>query len=49
MDLTEKYCKTLKNVEKWIIKIANVILVKGGFMPLILLKTKKKSNIWKFT
>ena len=27
-----KYCKTLKNVEKLIIQIAYVTLVKGGFM-----------------
>ena len=32
MDLTEKYCKTLKNVEKLIIQTAYVILVKEGFM-----------------
>ena len=28
----EKFCKTLKNVEKLIIQIANVILVKEGFI-----------------
>ena len=28
----EKFCKTLKNVEKLIIQIQYVILVKGGFM-----------------
>ena len=28
----QKYCKTLKNVEKLIIQIAYVILEKGGFM-----------------
>ena len=28
----KKYCKTIKKVEKLIIQIAYVILVKGGFM-----------------
>ena len=32
MDLTEISRKTLKNVEKLIIQIVYVILVKGGFM-----------------
>ena len=43
MDLTLKYCKTLKNVEKLIIQIAFVILLKGVLckMPLIHLKTEK--------
>ena len=41
MDLT--YCKTLKNVDKLIIQIEYVILVKGVLckIPLILLKTGK--------